>query len=518
MSEIIDDYRQSLNELTFNSRPIIDTLTTIAAENVNVAGGILDAISNRIYKCIPEQKLFTLYLLDSICKNIGNPYNTLVGDQIFKLFSHVYLLVDDTIRRKLLNLYETWKLTKTKGTGLPLFPPQELEKIGSFLQKANPNGMNGSNEGSANVLSNAKLIKDIDELLPIFQNRLNSNSNDSKLKDRFNALNQLRILLLTQQMQINELKAVENQLNNIRHQELNKNVPSSNPSSATSTPTLNSRLPVSLPAIPQERHVSKSNELFDKLINYGIVTFEQELTGPRIYDINYPKAIVERSADSLLNQMLNNQVMRSDYDQMKYNELGKLKLGEQNLQNFVSKASVSIQCKNLLYESKGLKCSVCGKRFNNDQEGQSRKRLHLDWHFRINKKLQTSHNVQSRNWFLDDIEWVKFRDVNLLEFQVESSSDQQYQQQADQQQNPKEIPYVVIPGNETNMNNKCLICREQVKGTFNEEIGEWCWYNCIIQPGEPNNSRKIVHSTCYNETRKRNAQDDLNSNFKREKY
>ena len=80
--------------------------------------------------------------------------------------------------------------------------------------------------------------------------------------------------------------------------------------------------------------------------------------------------------------------------------------------------------------------------------------------------------------------------------------------------------YVIVPSTETNMNNKCLICREQIKATYNDEIGEWCWYNCIRQPGEPKNSRKIVHVTCYNESSKKRPadNDDLNPHVKREKF
>ena len=54
--------------------------------------------------------------------------------------------------------------------------------------------------------------------------------------------------------------------------------------------------------------------------------------------------------------------------------------------------------------------------------------------------------------------------------------------------------YVIVPSTETNMNNKCLICREQIKATYNDEIGEWCWYNCIRQPGEPKIAEKLSMS------------------------
>ncbi|EGV65892.1 hypothetical protein PSN45_003307 [Yamadazyma tenuis] len=509
MSEIVQEYAQSLKELTFNSRPIIDTLTTIAAENTDEGDGILDVITARIYKCLPEQKLFALYLLDSICKNVGNPYNILIGDDIFKLFSHVYLLVDDNVRKKLQNLFETWRLTKAKGTNIPLFPPGELEKIGAFLKKAGP--VNNGNE-----LSNSRLIRDIDELLPIFHNKLNNNSNDTKLNERFNALNQLKFLLQNQKMQPNELKAVEAQLNTIKHQELNRSSTSAN-SSPNSTPTLRSNIPSSLPATPKVNTVpaSSANDLFDRLINEGIITFEQDFNSPRVYEINYPKGNPNDHSD-VFSSILGYQMIRSEYEQLKYNELNKLKVTSQSVQGFISSPNVSIQCKNLLYESKGLKCSICGKRFNTDDVGKNRKRLHLDWHFRISQKFKSSSNVQSRSWYLDDVDWAKFKDENLLEFQVNIANSTQSSSQFKPQES-KEIPYVIIPSTETNMNNKCLICREQVKGSFNEELGEWCWYNCILQPGEPKGSRKIVHANCYNETRKRGALEDAHSGLKRER-
>ena len=85
---IVEDYEASIKELTFNSRPIIETLTTIAQENTEAAEGILNVITTRIYKCIPEQKLFAMYLLDSICKIVGQPYNLLVAVSYTHLRAH----------------------------------------------------------------------------------------------------------------------------------------------------------------------------------------------------------------------------------------------------------------------------------------------------------------------------------------------------------------------------------------------------------------------------------------------
>ncbi|ODV65590.1 hypothetical protein HYPBUDRAFT_128458 [Hyphopichia burtonii NRRL Y-1933] len=532
-SAIIEDYASSLRELTFNSRPIIDNLTTIAKENTDVADGILNVITQRIYKCIPEQKLFSLYLLDSICKTVGNPYNILIGDEIFKLFSHVYLLVNDTVRKKLNNLFETWKMTKTKGTALPIFPKEQLDKIGKFLSQAGYKGKVNDDK----VLTNSSLIKDIDTLIPIFQNKLINNP-DPELNDRFNALSQLKVLLSNQTMQKNDLIAVQTKLTAIKQQEL---------ATATSPIPQNTHINVKesqTPGIPQVppaiNHTNKANELFNALIISGLVKVDQSLkpgSKPH-YEVVLPKIKYNPTTTSAtsINKTETNEVEdfflkytqylsnTTVYEQLKYNEILKLskklstsKSTKINLQNFINSNDLEQLSLQLLYECKASKCGICGKRFTNDEIGTTRKQLHLDWHFRINKKLGNQNsNIQSRNWYLDDYDWVKFRDDNLLEFNTNNLSNEANMIQ-DNDTTSKPIPYVVIPSNETNMNNKCLICRESIKATYNDDIGEWCWYNCIASPNDKTN-RKIFHATCFNEaSKKRGADEDLNSKVKREK-
>lgn len=565
--EAVEQFKKTLSQLTFNSRPIIDALTAAAGSNVEVADQILDAITARIYQVKPIEKLFTLYLLDSICKTVNNPYNILIGDEVFKLFSHVYLLSDELVRGKLSNLFITWKQTKTRDK-LPLFPINQLEKIQQFLDKARNN-------------ENERLIRIIDELVPTFETKLKNQYSD-KLREKLEALKQLRNILKTSTLKKNELQSIESQLSTIKQQELGSplpsnviiksptKLPSSLPVAPSSLPSAPSSLPVppsslpsapslpkipktgpslpampgslpsmpgslpsmptSLPTIPHQSPVqelmeldnyepdlqngntyngnfdtpafpTKVNEIFDSLINVGIITFEQDFKGPRTYDINYPK-VINRSTD-LMETIRNSQVPRNDYEKLKFNELSKFKID--NFQSFINNNNLSIQCKKLLYDSKNLKCLNCGKRFNNNE--LDKKKLHLDWHFRINKKFK-SGSVQSRNWYLDEDEWVRFKDENLLEFQISENPI------VSQPIVEEEIPYVVIPSTETNMNNKCLICREIIKGTFNDDLGEWCWVNCIVPPGET--SPRIVHANCYNETKKRLG-DDLNGIVKREK-
>lgn len=132
----IDLYLQLLQSLTINSRAIITQLSTIAEHHMDHADEICEAIENRIRKCIPQHKLFAVYLLDSICKNIGNPYNIIFGRNIFKIFTETYSIVtDNTTRQSLINLFKTWKEIKT-STGSELFPKELIQKIESFIIQA----------------------------------------------------------------------------------------------------------------------------------------------------------------------------------------------------------------------------------------------------------------------------------------------------------------------------------------------------------------------------------------------
>lgn len=521
-SVIVEDYTQSMEELTFPSRPVIDNLTTIAKENTIYADGISKAIINRIYKCIPEYKLYSLFLLDSVCRNVGSPYNALIGNEIFKIFSHVYLLVNDEVRQKMFNLFEIWRTTTTKGTNLPLFPQDQMDKIANFLSQAQSKS---TKDGGR--LTVKRLINDIDGLMPVFQKKLMGNP-DPKLAERFNALNQLKALLSSQTVTENSLLLqVQAHLNSIRDQELGTF--SKKPSQGGGA--------TALPPTPQSHEVSKKkvDELFKGLILSNLIIIEQSFSpgAEPTYRLNFPKKKYQHAAKqnnvdlasySVLEQLVNHNsksalqgssMARTEFERMVFWKLASLDTVSHGLQNFVNSSEIPKSTVALLYEAKPSKCGICGKRFSEDESGVAKRRMHLDWHFRINKKMSTK-NIQSRIWYLDDIDWVRFKDEELLEYFTPTTSTE-VRKPTEEEEEAKEIPYVTIPANETNMNNKCQICRDSIKATYNDDLGEWCWYNCIRVPGEKN-VRKIVHATCYQEAKKRGAEEDLNTRVKREKF
>ena len=141
-AEVAEDFRNSLEDLTFNSRWEIVNLTTIARENIIHAQAIARVIHDQIKTVTPSRKLPTFYLLDSIVKNVGTPYTLYFGRDLCPLFMAAYVVVDHQIRRKLEEMLSTWKQPLPGAiTAQPVFPVEVTMKIDQILAKARMAGM-----------------------------------------------------------------------------------------------------------------------------------------------------------------------------------------------------------------------------------------------------------------------------------------------------------------------------------------------------------------------------------------
>ncbi|KAG0234171.1 hypothetical protein BGX31_004646 [Mortierella sp. GBA43] len=122
-------YRNELATLTFNSKPIITSLTIAAEDNVSVCKVIVQTIEERLRTAPSNQKLPTLYLIDSIIKNVGGPYVHLFARTIVNLYLDAYAVVDSSTRTSFEKVLATWPVWAS-----PLFSKDVTDRIERGVQ------------------------------------------------------------------------------------------------------------------------------------------------------------------------------------------------------------------------------------------------------------------------------------------------------------------------------------------------------------------------------------------------
>lgn len=560
-----DDYYSSLQALTFSSRPIIESHTTLAQENTQFAPDIVNAIEKRIEKAIPSQKLFCLYLLDSISKNIGLPYTSLFSNNLFKTFTQTYGLVDDQTRCKLIKLFKTWKIP-TALTGLPLFDSNQLDKIEQFLIKVTAASNLGSNITSSSSTINQSspinqrnsLVKEIDNLIVLVDSRLKSSINDEKCQQRFQLLNQLKKILNGKAKIDNpQLDAVSKQLQTIRDDELFKlNIlkqqqqqkQQSQQSNHFNASQLQNLLSLSSGSVNQTNN-NPSQAMFN--IMGSVMNQEQQSQSQNLQNLPNTSSIAQAHSNplglkslSFLENILkkssssniglttdNNTTSKVDFKFIKPTK--KSIIEDATLtQSFINNHIPSKNEISFLYEFKSIICPSCPKRFSDSEEGQILFGKHKEWHERVKQRLKIGGNglggVINRSWYLRNNEWLEFNDdtqiidkstnstkspddnVNVVaktsviidSSKSKSNKDTDSFRDRREKVDLSDAPNHVVHIPESSNNEvMCGICKDMIVGIFDEDDGNWIWKNAIEQKG------KVWHWSCWMEAKARSKRD-----------
>lgn len=448
-------------------------------------------------------------------------------------------MVDDNNRKKFIDLFKTWK-SATTSSGLPLFPKEPIDKIEQFLIKASTiyQQQMQTSRSSTPQLTNQSLFPIVDKLLYLTNQRLLANPQDSTIHQKLQIIGQLKQALQTENLPPQSLAQVQKQLDDMtKHEESYlRNTPvihSPTPRSGTlqphpsqhssqhppqqqqqqqSQPRLQQpQSSLQPPVVPNLSNLLQKNGPPEKKSNpLGLLNnimsnggLKLPSTKPKISpgvpntDLSSllsnleKKGLVKSKAPitstSVLKSLLTKKSGSSSpsTSQVKVSEFAKFDLDSK----FLSVDPTDIYV-NTFFTKRPNKCGQCGKRFDSSIEGQNLRREHLDWHFRVNKKLKEGRNPQSRNWYLDDEAFVNFRDDEIF------SSENHEEPTVKEEKVELKRSYVTVPSDSTDMSVVCGICKETLKGTYDDELGEWIWDNAVKSNG------KVFHSNCFQETSK----------------
>ncbi|CAF3470944.1 unnamed protein product [Rotaria socialis] len=111
------DFKNALNDLKINSKPLINFLTILAEEKIHNAPQIVRAIEERILKTKGDYVLPVLYVLDSIVKNLrSTTYIQLFENKLPVIFASAFNKVDERTRLAMFKLRQTWPQYFSGGT------------------------------------------------------------------------------------------------------------------------------------------------------------------------------------------------------------------------------------------------------------------------------------------------------------------------------------------------------------------------------------------------------------------
>jgi pre-mRNA cleavage complex 2 protein Pcf11 len=126
----------------------------------------------------------------------------------------------------------------------------------------------------------------------------------------------------------------------------------------------------------------------------------------------------------------------------------------------------------LLYDARARRCSQCGRRYDDTAQGRAALTTHMDFHFRMNRKLkEKTRKVLSQAWLATEDEWVRGSQPDeQAEAMVATSNTE----------DKAEAHMVPAPDEHT----ACTVCQESFETVWSDKDEEWMYANAVMEGGQ----------------------------------
>ncbi|WWD17299.1 hypothetical protein CI109_101739 [Kwoniella shandongensis] len=499
-------YADRLRQLTFNSRPLIQDLSMTAMaqrdqNNWSGMGVVVEEIEAAVLRAPPTQKLPLLYLIDSISKNIGQPYTThLLPPIIPRLYLKTYREVDGVTKAKMEEMIGLWR---TSGPGgVDLYGPQVREQIereifGSMGYQRQPR--------QAVPPTRQQVLATLHSTLEAKHRESAARPLDPKLSQQVNALVGIGELLNTTNVSPQDLSQIMEQLRAMSAPVPSQPVFSPVPP-PVATPTWGGTAPVTanLPPFPPSIHnnnaglaprppfaptlpASSSTPIPGSRTPIPAPNPVAITTGP----IPGLPVDVAKILQSLNKSGLGSQPRTPEPQPPSLPAKGGLDAYEDMIINMgITLQTIDLNAPRVLsFDHLPHRCKQCGMRF---PAADAKFDAHMDWHFRRNRKeRETAGRGAHRRWLPRAEEWIK----DVVEAGPSTLASPSHQVTASTQVSAERLAqlrqkWVKVPQDTKKAAAVCPVCKEAFKGEWSEDEEEWIWKNAL------NINGTIYHATC----------------------
>ncbi|KAI8576146.1 hypothetical protein K450DRAFT_258229 [Umbelopsis ramanniana AG] len=419
-----------------------------------------------------NQKLPVIYLVDSICKNVGEPYIQLFARNIASLFLESYTRAEVSTRRSFERLLQTWK--NGMPDGRPVFSRSVLEPIERsvrYLQQQSPQQQHQPpSQQGPNIMRDPR-------------QRYAASPSQSQYPSSGISPSQQQTLPTAPQPDV--MSTLQSILS-----------PANGNSGGDPTTQILVQLQSLLPTLPPAQ-AAPIQQYLAQILPPG--TPPPASVSSSVSNMNALDLMKNLTSLGLLGGVSSGQPaseQKKDFasGNMTVAMFGPFRLESKDIQT-VRKGAVEF-----LYSALPLKCKQCGYRYPDTEEGKKKMDAHLDFHFRQNRRSkERAKRGLSRSWFVTESEWVNGVDIESTSQHPPIFADEQSHNGtgggSGQQKNKKveeldaDSHMVVVPAD--SQGRPCPICGEQFITIWNDGEEEWMYKNAV------NINGTIYHATCH---------------------